>query len=331
MLTGDGDEPLRFDEFFVGQASRREPSAAERLAKQRRLGQAKPQPWRTYSLAEPPAPPKRRKGVRQRLGALLGLGMVAVTLASVLHSGVLQRSLGLHQGFLATAGSVNAPPPPAELSNHPLGTPQRPPAGQGGYAFSVTQPGTGQPVTWDPCRPIHYVVRPDGAPPAMLQMLPAALSQLSAATGLRFVSDGYTSEAPAAKRAAYQPNRYGNRWAPALIAWTTPEQLPALAGPVSGLGGPTVFGTADPRSRRLVSGQVAFDGPQLAAAALRSNGQAILFQTELHELGHLVGLAHVPDADEIMYPQSTGWLMHYGPGDLRGLAQLGAGTCFRDH
>jgi hypothetical protein len=320
-----------FDDYFVSRAPRREPSAAERIANQRRLAHAKPQPWRTYSLAEPPAPPARRKGGRQRRGTLVGLVMVGITLASVVQSGVIPRALGFRGGFLVAAHSVDAPPAPGDLSSHPLGIPQRPPAGQGGYAFSVTQPRTGQPVTWDPCRPIHYVVRPDGAPPAMLQMLPAALSQLSAATGLRFVSDGYTSEAPAAKRAAYQPNRYGNRWAPALIAWTTPEQLPALAGPVSGLGGPTVFGTADPRSRRLVSGQVAFDGPQLAAAALRSNGEAILFQTELHELGHLVGLAHVPDADEIMYPQSTGWLMHYGPGDLRGLAQLGAGTCFRDH
>jgi len=331
VLTGDGDEPWRFDEYFVGQASRREPSAAERIANQRRFAQSKPQPWRAYSLAEPAEPPRARACKPRRWPGVIGLVAAGITILSVAQSGVLQRSLGMHSGFLAAAASVNAPPPPGDLSSHPLGVPPAPPQGLGGYAFSVPIPGTTQSVSWDPCRPIHYVVRPDGAPPAMLQMLPAAMSQLGAATGLRFVSDGYTDEAPSANRVAYQPRRYGKRWAPVLIAWTSPEQLPALAGPVSGLGGPTVFGTADPRSRRFVSGQVAFDGPQLAAAALRSNGPAILFGTELHELGHLVGLAHVPDAAEIMYPQSNGWLLHYGPGDLRGLAQLGAGKCFRDH
>ena len=46
----------------------------------------------------------------------------------------------------------------------------------------------------------------------------------------------------------------------------------------------------------------------------------------LHELGHLVGLDHVPDEGELMYPQSITQTT-YGPGDREGLARLGAISC----
>ncbi len=46
----------------------------------------------------------------------------------------------------------------------------------------------------------------------------------------------------------------------------------------------------------------------------------------LHELGHLVGLAHVDDRGEIMYADGV-TRTTYGTGDLDGLARLGAGDC----
>ena len=46
----------------------------------------------------------------------------------------------------------------------------------------------------------------------------------------------------------------------------------------------------------------------------------------LHELGHLVGLAHVDDQGEIMYADGV-TRTSYGAGDLDGLARLGAGGC----
>jgi len=49
----------------------------------------------------------------------------------------------------------------------------------------------------------------------------------------------------------------------------------------------------------------------------------------LHELGHLVGLAHVSDPTQLMYPQSSG-VLDLAAGDLTGLAQLGAGECVPD-
>ena len=46
----------------------------------------------------------------------------------------------------------------------------------------------------------------------------------------------------------------------------------------------------------------------------------------LHELGHLVGLDHVDDPNELMYPRAAE-RTSYGPGDLKGLALLGAIPC----
>src|SRR6185436_2348212 len=54
------------------------------------------------------------------------------------------------------------------------------------------------------------------------QMVTDAVSRVSQATGLRFVYDGLTSEAPSRQRPSYQPERYGDRWAPILITWVTP-------------------------------------------------------------------------------------------------------------
>ncbi len=45
----------------------------------------------------------------------------------------------------------------------------------------------------------------------------------------------------------------------------------------------------------------------------------------LHELGHLVGLEHLPDTNQVMYPSINVNLAGYAAGDLAGLAALGRG------
>ncbi len=50
----------------------------------------------------------------------------------------------------------------------------------------------------------------------------------------------------------------------------------------------------------------------------------------LHELVHVVGLAHVDDPTELMHPESQDGVTALGPGDRAGLARLGQGPCVPD-
>jgi hypothetical protein len=72
---------------------------------------------------------------------------------------------------------------------------------------------------------------------------------------------------------------------------------------------------------------VTLDSVSFAAMSRQRGGAAFERAIVLHELGHLVGLAHVSDQSELMNADNVG-LLDYGPGDREGLAQLGAGPCF---
>lgn len=203
------------------------------------------------------------------------------------------------------------------------------PAGSGGYVFSNTT-ATGGPVTWDPCRPITIVTRNTSTEPASGdQLVQDSISAIQQATGLSFVREGRTDEAPSAKRQEYQPQRYGNRWAPVLLAWSDPQETPELAGRVLGVAGPsriTVTPPDEPPMTAYVTGTVTLDGPEIAQLA-RSQGAAAARAVVEHELGHLVGLNHVPDRSQLMYSETEFGVTSYQSGDRRGLAQLGAGAC----
>jgi hypothetical protein len=182
------------------------------------------------------------------------------------------------------------------------------------------------PVRWDPCRPIRYVVRPDGAPPGGADLLADAFRAVSAATGLSFVPDGTTDEPPSTDRAAYQPDRYGNRWAPVLVAWERAAENPALADDVAGQAGPTALRLGD-RPEVYVTGVVELDADQLRALLATAQGRPVAREIVLHELGHLVGLGHVDERGEVMFPKVSAAGRTYGDGDLTGLAELGRGPC----
>ena len=112
---------------------------------------------------------------------------------------------------------------------------------------------------------------------------------------------------------------------PVLISFATSDELSELEGQVAGVGGSASVQRHGVRT--YVTGQVTldidtFDDLVDRAAAALDVARAIA----MHELGHLVGLAHVDDERELMDAQNHGQL-DFGPGDRRGLARLGSGPC----
>ena len=200
-------------------------------------------------------------------------------------------------------------------------------AGTGAYRLLNHQPGRpGDPVTYDPCRTIHVVVNDTLAPQGSDGVVLEAVTTVSAATGLHIVVDGQTDEKPARGRPLRDPGRYGQGWSPVLVAWSTPKRVPGLAGRTVGLGGSTRV--ADDVSGRstYVTGTVSLDAPSLTETLVRPGGAALVRAVVMHELGHVVGLAHVEDPGELMYRNNVGRTT-FGSGDISGLAALGRGRC----
>ena len=225
--------------------------------------------------------------------------------------------------------STDHPTPGREESSAPLGRPAPVPAKSGSYAFTVTGKDK-RPAAYDPCRPIHYVTRAANQPAAGPQLIKEAIAAVSRATGLVFINDGATAEAPSAQHKSYQPVRYGDRWAPVLIAWETSAEEPrftnyAVGTNVMGLGGSAAV-SREGSSVTYVSGQLELNGPAMQSLIFRE-GVAPARGVIEHELGHVVGLDHVQDRTQLMNPTGVPGVATYQAGDLNGLAILGQGAC----
>jgi hypothetical protein len=187
----------------------------------------------------------------------------------------------------------------------------------------------GLPTRWNPCEPIHYVVNASLAPPGSITDVHEAVRRVSAATGIVFDYEGPTDEKASAYRKSFQPDRYGDRWAPVLIAWADPaaSDIPFEHGGriAAGVAVPVI-----PPTRFedvYVSGWIALNADDPNPPGFDVPGQQ--GPVILHELGHLMGLGHVRAPGELM-EGSGGGVVDFGPGDLEGLRRLGAsGGCVR--
>ena len=189
-----------------------------------------------------------------------------------------------------------------------------------GYRFREIDPVSRDGVRYNPCSPVTYVIDPDLAPPGVVDDVHAAFGEVAAATGLEFVFEGLTDERPTLAREAYQPGRYGERWAPVLVSFHHFGENVLDATPLAEAGSV---------SRRNAEGK-----PVYVTGRVQLNADAPGVKTGfgpgrtwgkilMHEIGHLVGLGHVGDQTSLMYPATTEGPTRLSPGDRVGLARLG--------
>jgi len=275
---------------------------------------------RQAARAERLVAPRRRHALHPAMAFLLG----ATVLLFAWYRGALTPVFGISppRTLVSIEGRLVAVPAPVPGATRPL--PAVPVTTQGSYAFLNTTP-SGRPVGFDPCRPIRFVVRPDGAPAVGNQLIAEAVATISRATGLSFVDAGFTTEVPILERPLVQA-RYGSGWVPVLFAWSDPTVDPELAGSTAGLGGSSVVPAAAGSDEFLAGGRVLIDGPDIAAILATPDGYARARAILVHELAHVVGLDHVSDPTELMAPVMSG-LTSLGPGDLQGLALVGQIAC----
>jgi Matrixin len=151
---------------------------------------------------------------------------------------------------------------------------------------------------------------------------------VSGATGLRLVMAGSTTEPPDYDRTQRELRNGlpGAGRAPVLVAWTTPTDIPPLKGSIIGRGGPVIQLGSPLDQEKYIGGTIYLDGPQIASLLRRPDGHARARAVVMHELSHLVGLAHLDNTAQIMHPtRST--VTEFGKGDLEGLRLLSGGGC----
>jgi len=197
-------------------------------------------------------------------------------------------------------------------------------APEGGVDFVfLSRNRAGNPVRWNPCEPVHYVVNASLAPPGSLGDVHEAFRRVTEATGISFAYDGLSDEQPSIDRRSYLPDRYGDRWAPVLISWVEPtdSDIPfeTEGGIASAVAAPQYPGAVP--ADVYVSGWVAMNRRDPNPPGFDEPGEQ--GPVLLHELGHVMGLGHVPTLGELMH-RAGGGVTDLGPGDDEGLQRLGS-------
>lgn len=196
---------------------------------------------------------------------------------------------------------------------------------RGTFRF-LRRTATGLPVRWNPCEPIHYATNLADAPAGALEDLQVAVRRVSRATGIEFSYDGETEVTLEFQysHGSFISTMEGGSWLPVLVTWLPDDEFHTWASQA----GAVAFALPRPGSAELedqyVSGVVVVDAEAGLPAGFDyrySDGLVLM-----HELGHLVGLAHVSDPNELMYTSQRlpgHAIEDWGPGDREGLRELG--------
>jgi hypothetical protein len=178
-----------------------------------------------------------------------------------------------------------------------IASPSIPTAGSGDGWAAWTTDADGRPLRWDPCTPVGFVLRTEGAPIGAEEDLRTALARLAAATGLELRLLGPTEERPARDRSLVTRSRRGWDWAPVLVAWDEPGGGGIPLGPHDrGVALPVAVRDGDRHA--FVTGQVVLNAARSDLQGGFQDRADAWGATLLHELGHLLGLALVDDLRE---------------------------------
>jgi hypothetical protein len=189
------------------------------------------------------------------------------------------------------------------------------------YAFSTVLDG--QPVRWDPCAPIRWTANSARGPAGGLTVLQEAVDRIGQLTGTTWVYVGPSGATPAS---GYLPKASQDEYPPVLLGWTDAAGSDLLAGQpreVLGMTRTGWFGIKRANGSKVAAirtAVVALDRTDALPLRGRGSWKALV----LHELGHVMGLAHVADTSQLMaavLPASA----DLQAGDLAGLSRVGSG------
>lgn len=174
-------------------------------------------------------------------------------------------------------------------------------------------------MRWDACRTaIRYQVRIGQASSDQIQYLNDAIAAIEQATGFDFQFVG-TTNSPDWTAHQSDPN------VDAVLLFNTEAEDPDLDGSVIGRGGSSFFAFENTpgdlyavRNNGFIRVQVDHEPSPGSLATYEDEWRNLL----LHELGHMMGLRHVVDQIEVMFPFNLG-VHPLQNGDLEGLWKVG--------
>jgi len=177
-------------------------------------------------------------------------------------------------------------------------------------------------VRWDSCQKIRWAFYSKTSPKHALRQVREGIERVHEATGLDFHYVGKTDQ---------KPNPYGKgiTGTDVVIGWRSAKDFrPFRKHPGTvGLGGNRYYSGFEEADGSRVSKAVR--GGVVLNASLRSQvrsgyGKGYTWgEVIIHELGHVVGLAHAKASSQIMYYSVTTRNADWGAGDLAGLRMVG--------